>query len=90
MIRVVLKRLAAIYEALQGYRAGGGGPLTHYPRRNPGSKGDKKSQDDELIVTSDCIAYRDRQAARKVLSRALVDFEPTLVEMERRYGIRNQ
>ena len=54
------------------------------------AKGDKKSQDDELIVPSGCIAYRDRQAARKVLSRALDDFEPILAEMERRYGISNQ
>ncbi|MXP27450.1 hypothetical protein GRI58_01265 [Porphyrobacter algicida] len=54
------------------------------------AKGDKKSQDDELIVPSGCIAYRDRQAVRKGLSRTLDDFEPILVEMKRRYGISEQ
>ncbi|MBW8743990.1 MAG: hypothetical protein JF628_06550 [Sphingomonas sp.] len=49
----------------------------------------KQSQGDNLIVTSDCLAFVDRDSATNALSRALDDFGPALDAMERRYGITN-
>lgn len=46
-----------------------------------------QSQRGDLIVTSSCLSFTNPENAKKALSRALDDFEPSLDGMERRYGI---
>jgi len=49
----------------------------------------EQSQGDNLIVTSSCLAFVDRDSATNDLSRALDDFGPALDAIERRYGSTN-